>query len=108
MRVKTGVKKTLLEFGKIALNKKHPFYSQLNCGFKYSPLLQETITFAGQLSCSKGYRNRKPGAGIIGSGAIESAHKTVVQERLKLPGQRWNNKGAQNVLNLRAAHKSRN
>jgi len=51
-------------------------------------------------------RYRKLGAGIIGSGAIESAHKTVVQERLKLSGQRWNKKGAQNVLNLRVAHKS--
>jgi hypothetical protein len=51
-------------------------------------------------------RYRKLGAGIIGSGAIESAHRTVVQERLKLSGQRWNKKGAQNVLNLRVAHKS--
>ena len=51
-------------------------------------------------------RYRKLGAGIIGSGAIESAHKTVVQERLKLSGQRWNKTGAQNVLNLRVAHKS--
>jgi hypothetical protein len=38
-------------------------------------------------------RYRKLGAGIIGSGAIESAHKTVVQERLKLSGQRWRKKG---------------
>jgi len=51
-------------------------------------------------------RYRKLGAGIIGSGAIESAHRTVVQERLKLSGQRWNKKGAQNVLNLRVAYKS--
>ncbi len=41
------------------------------------------------------------GAGIIGSGAIESAHRTVVQKRLKLSGQRWSKKGAQNMLNLR-------
>lgn len=51
-------------------------------------------------------RYRKLGAGIIGSGAIESAHRTVVQERLKLSGQRWNKKGAQNVLNLRVVYKS--
>jgi len=41
------------------------------------------------------------GAGIIGSGAIESAHRTVVQKRMKLSGQRWGKKGAQNMLNLR-------
>jgi hypothetical protein len=41
------------------------------------------------------------GAGIIGSGAIESAHRTVVQKRMKQSGQRWSNKGAQNMLNLR-------
>jgi len=29
-----------------------------------------------------------------------------VQERLKLSGQRWNKKGAQNVLNLRVVYKS--
>lgn len=44
---------------------------------------------------------KKIGAGIIGSGAIESAHRTVVQKRMKLSGQRWTNKGAQNLLNLR-------
>lgn len=37
----------------------------------------------------------------IGSGAIESAHRTVVQKRLKLSGQRWTMEGAQRVLNLR-------
>ncbi len=47
----------------------------------------------------KAYRNI--GAGLIGSGAIESAHRTVVQKRMKQSGQRWSNKGAQNMLNLR-------
>lgn len=44
---------------------------------------------------------KKIGAGLIGSGAIESAHRTVVQKRMKQSGQRWSNKGAQNMLNLR-------
>ena len=43
----------------------------------------------------------KIGCGIIGSGAIESAHRTVVQKRLKLSGQRWTKTGAQNMLQLR-------
>ena len=38
---------------------------------------------------------------LIGSGAIEAAHRTVSQKRLKLSGQRWTKKGAQNILNLR-------
>jgi hypothetical protein len=37
----------------------------------------------------------------IGSGAIESAHRTVVQRRMKLSGQRWANTGAEHVLDLR-------
>lgn len=38
---------------------------------------------------------------LIGSGAIESANRTVVQKRLKRAGQRWSLVGAQQVLNLR-------
>jgi len=46
----------------------------------------------------KSYRER----GLsIGSGAIESAHRTVVHKRLKRSGQRWSIGGAQRVLNLR-------
>ncbi|MEQ8703416.1 MAG: hypothetical protein RIC19_05835 [Phaeodactylibacter sp.] len=41
----------------------------------------------------------------IGSGAIESAISTVVQQRCKLVGQRWTKRVAA-VLNLRAAFKS--
>ena len=39
----------------------------------------------------------------IGSGAIESAHRTVIQRRMKLSGQRWEQTGAENMLNLRVA-----
>ncbi len=46
------------------------------------------------------------GCGIIGSGAIESAHRTVIQKRMKLSGQRWSRKGAQNMLNLRVINKN--
>ena len=46
------------------------------------------------------------GCGIIGSGAIESAHRTVIQKRMKLSGQRWSKRGAQNMLNLRVINKN--
>ncbi|WP_445735103.1 UPF0236 family transposase-like protein [Yeosuana sp.] len=44
---------------------------------------------------------------LIGSGAIESAHKDVLQERLKLSGQRWTMKGLQQMAQLRVVHKSK-
>jgi hypothetical protein len=43
---------------------------------------------------------------LIGSGAIESAQRTVVQHRLKRSGQRWTIKGGQQVLNLRTKNLS--
>lgn len=46
------------------------------------------------------------GSGIIGSGAIEAAHRTVVQKRMKQSGQRWSKKGAQHILNLRTMQMS--
>jgi hypothetical protein len=45
---------------------------------------------------------------FIGSGAIEAAHRTVVQCRLKRSGQRWSIRGAQNMLNLRTAFMGNN
>jgi Uncharacterised protein family (UPF0236) len=44
---------------------------------------------------------REMGCGIIGSGAIESAHRKVIQKRMKQSGQRWSKQGAQHMLNLR-------
>ena len=43
---------------------------------------------------------------FIGSGAMESANKTLVQERMKKSGQRWSDAGAQNMLNLRVLNMS--
>lgn len=44
---------------------------------------------------------------MIGSGPIESAHRTVFQQRMKLSGQRWTKKGLQQIVNLRAVYKSK-
>ncbi|MCU0340953.1 MAG: hypothetical protein MUE30_13800 [Spirosomaceae bacterium] len=38
---------------------------------------------------------------LIGSGAMESAHRNVIQQRMKRAGQRWTINGGQQVLNLR-------
>ena len=43
---------------------------------------------------------------LIGSGPIESAHRKVIQQRLKLSGQRWTMVGLQTIVTLRAAYLS--
>lgn len=40
----------------------------------------------------------------IGSGAVESAHRTIIQQRAKLSGQRWTSNGVQSILSLRATY----
>lgn len=43
---------------------------------------------------------------FVGSGAIKSGNKAVVQKRLKLAGMRWNTESAQYLLTLRAKYSS--
>ena len=43
---------------------------------------------------------------LIGSGPIEAAHRSVLQQRLKLSGQRWTTNGAQAIANLRCYRES--
>lgn len=43
---------------------------------------------------------------LIGSGAIEAAHRDILQQRLKLSGQRWTKQGIQQLANLRILYKS--
>jgi hypothetical protein len=42
----------------------------------------------------------------IGSGAVESACKTVVGQRLKLAGMRWRKRGTNEICHLRALYRS--
>ena len=43
---------------------------------------------------------------LVGSGAIESSNKTVVQQRLKLAGMRWGVEGANYLVTLRSYYES--
>ena len=52
------------------------------------------------------YKNFITNGLIIGSGAIESAHKSVLQARLKLSGQHWSKIGLQQMAQLRVVYKS--
>jgi len=48
------------------------------------------------------YHQYKKMGYFVGSGAIESANKVILQRRLKQSGMRWSAAGAQDVLSLRA------
>jgi len=48
------------------------------------------------------YKEHRKNGRSIGSGAIESAHKHVLQKRMKLPGQHWSKNGAEKMAKLRA------
>jgi hypothetical protein len=50
---------------------------------------------------------RTVGCGIIGSGAIESAHRTVIQKRMKLSRQCWSMDGVKNILRLKVISMNR-
>jgi uncharacterized protein YaeQ len=52
------------------------------------------------------YKKYREDGLLIGSGPMEAAHRNVIQSRMKLSGQRWTIKGAQQVANLRVANKS--
>ena len=54
------------------------------------------------------YKTYKEQGLLIGSGPMEAAHRHVIQSRMKLSGQRWTIKGAQQVANLRVMNKSGN
>lgn len=43
---------------------------------------------------------------LIGSGPIEAAHRSVIQTRMKLSGQKWSIEGANAIANLRCLYKS--
>jgi Uncharacterised protein family (UPF0236) len=49
------------------------------------------------------YREQKL---MISSGPIESAHRTVLQTRMKRSGQRWSNGGCDSMVKLRVAYSS--
>ena len=52
------------------------------------------------------YKQYSENGYYIGSGAIESGNKVVLQKRLKLAGMRWNETTAQYLLSLRTKFES--
>lgn len=52
------------------------------------------------------YKTFKEKGYMIGSGPIEAAHRSVIQQRMKLSGQKWSIKGANAIANLRCYRSS--
>jgi hypothetical protein len=52
------------------------------------------------------YKSYRDQGYMIGSGPIEAAHRSVLQQRMKLSGQRWSEQGAQAIANLRCYRKA--
>jgi len=52
------------------------------------------------------YKTYREAGLLIGSGPIEAAHRSVIQQRMKLSGQKWSIRGANAVANLRCFSKS--
>lgn len=70
--------------------------------------LEQLINYYKQNEKRMQYHLFKEKGLLIGSGAIESAHKDVLQKRLKLSGQRWTKKGLHQIAQLRVVYKSGN
>lgn len=79
---------------------------QMECQVKAIGFQNALLTYYRNNKSRMMYGTFRAKGYLIGSGPIEAAHRNVIQQRLKLAGQRWTKKGAQQVANLRVAHKS--
>jgi hypothetical protein len=69
---------------------------------------EKLLTYLNNNKDRMRYGEFKANGWLVGSGPVEAAHRTVIQKRLKLSGQRWTLVGAQQILNLRVEHKNDN
>jgi hypothetical protein len=68
--------------------------------------LQEVLTYFENNVHRMDYPTYQANGWLIGSGAVESACKTVVGQRLKLAGMRWREYGTDNMCHLRGLFRS--
>jgi len=67
---------------------------------------QKTLNYYREHEDRMLYKTYRDKGLLIGSGPIEAAHRSVIQTRMKLSGQKWSIKGANAIANLRCLHKS--
>ena len=69
-------------------------------------MLDEVLSYFRNQAHRMEYPEYEAHGWSIGSGAVESACKTVVRARLKGAGMRWGEKGAHAVCHVRALYRS--
>ena len=79
---------------------------ELVCKGQNQDIQQKTITYLNNNKHRMLYKTYTDKGYLIGSGAIESAHRHVIQQRMKLAGQRWTIQGVQQIANLRVVYKN--
>ena len=113
---RTDVKKNFTTLGYISIRNENPFSQGMN-GFQISPRMQELITYAGQLDCYERCNevikqfldvevSHAQAHRVTDTYGEELGKSRVVErtKRMKLSGQRWSKRGAQNMLNLRVTY----
>ena len=67
---------------------------------------EELLNYLEKNSFRMKYNEYRKKGLMISSGPIESAHRTVLQHRMKRSGQRWSNHGCDSMVKLRVAYRS--
>jgi hypothetical protein len=80
---------------------------ELVCKGQTLDIQSKTVTYFNNNKKRMLYKTYTDKGYLIGSGAIESAHRHVIQQRMKLAGQRWTLDGVQQIANLRVAYKNK-
>lgn len=70
------------------------------------PTREEVLTYFRNQEGRMDYPTYEANGWYIGSGAVESACKTVVAQRMKGAGMRWRERGAHEVCHVRALYRS--
>ena len=68
--------------------------------------LKDLITYFGHNASRMKYAEFRRQGLLIGSGPVESAHRHVIQARMKKAGQHWGPTGGQQMARLRAAYRT--
>lgn len=79
-----------------------PYKPRTKMGKKEAKVLWDLLKYYRKNRDRMNYRRFREKGWPIGSGAIESAHKHVIQKRMKMSGMRWSPENAQRMATLRA------
>ena len=80
---------------------------RLRCKSEEAKVIKEkTLQYYEEHEERMFYKTYRDKGLLIGSGPIEAAHRSVLQSRMKLSGQKWSIKGVNAIANLRCLYKS--